>query len=57
MPDCTGYLTDNITYDCANAPVGGIEQNIVLINKDDIDVTSITTVAENDMVIATVSLK
>ncbi|MFL9845456.1 hypothetical protein [Flavobacterium rhizosphaerae] len=57
MPDCTGHLTADITFDCANAPVGGIEQNVILINKDDIDVTTITTDATNDMVITNVSLK
>lgn len=29
MPvDCTGYLTSDILYECENAPVGGIEQDI-----------------------------
>jgi hypothetical protein len=55
--DCTGNLTADIVFDCLNAPVGGIEQNVVLINKDDIDVTATTTSAENDMVIENLSLK
>lgn len=57
MPDCTARLTENIMFDCANAPVGGIEQNVVLINKDDIDVTSITTDLANDLVVNQISLK
>jgi hypothetical protein len=58
MPvDCTGNLTADIIFDCANAPVGGIEQNVVLINKDDIDVTSITVSPTNDMVVQSLSLK
>jgi hypothetical protein len=56
MPDCTGHLTANIIFDCANAPVGGIEQNVVLINKDDIDVTSITTDTANGLVVTALEL-
>jgi hypothetical protein len=57
MPtDCTGHLTANIIFDCANAPVGGIEQNVVLINKDDIDVTSITTDVANGLVVTALEL-
>lgn len=55
--DCTGHLTQDITFECANAPVGGIEQNVLLIHKDDIDVTSITTSAANHMIVTNLSLK
>jgi len=57
MPtDCTGHLTANIIFDCANAPVGGIEQNVVLINKEDIDITSIATDIANDLVVTQLQL-
>jgi hypothetical protein len=58
MPvDCTGHLTADIIFDCANAPVGGIEQNVVLINKDDIDVTNTTTDATNRILVSNLQLK
>ncbi|KGO91753.1 hypothetical protein [Flavobacterium subsaxonicum] len=55
--DCTGKLTANITFDCLNAPIGGIEQNIVLINKDDIDVTATTVSALNRLQVTGIQLK
>jgi len=58
MPvDCTGHLTASIVFDCANAPVGGIEQNIVLINKDDVDVAATTLDANNEIVVSAITLK
>lgn len=58
MPlDCTGNLTADILFDCANAPVGGIEQNVVLINKDDIDVAATTVDAENRILVTNLQLK
>lgn len=55
--DCTGKLTADITFDCLNAPIGGIEQNVVLINKDDIDVTATTTSATNRLQVTHIQLK
>ena len=58
MPlDCTGNLTADILFDCANSPVGGIEQNVVLINKDDIDTTATTTDATNRILLTNLQLK
>jgi len=58
MPvDCTGHLTADILFDCANAPVGGIEQNVVLINKDDIDVATTVTDAANRLLVTNLQLK
>ncbi|WP_294823630.1 hypothetical protein [uncultured Flavobacterium sp.] len=58
MPiDCTGSLTADILFDCANAPVGGIEQNVVLINKDDIDMTTTTIDAANRILVTNLQLK
>ena len=43
MPlDCTGKITANIVLDCENTPVAGLETNIVIINKDDIDYANCT---------------
>lgn len=58
MPvDCTGNLTADILFDCANAPIGGIEQNVVLIAKDDIDVVNTTTDATNRVLVTNLQLK
>lgn len=55
--DCTGALTADILFDCANAPVGGIEQNVVLINQDDIDRATTTTDASNRILLTNLQLK
>lgn len=58
MPiDCTGNLTADILFDCANAPVGGIEQNVVLINKNDIDVATTVTDPSNRVLLTNLQLK
>ena len=58
MPiDCTGNLTADILFDCSNAPVGGIEQNVVLINKDDIDFANTTIDATNRILLTNLQLK
>ncbi|RWW99713.1 hypothetical protein [Flavobacterium cerinum] len=58
MPvDCTGNLTADILFNCSNAPVGGIEQNVILINKDDIDVVSTTTDVTNRVLVTNLQLK
>ncbi|KAF2518250.1 hypothetical protein E0W68_09505 [Flavobacterium salilacus subsp. salilacus] len=58
MPvDCTGNLTADILFDCANAPIGGIEQNIVLINKNDIDLTATTIDGTNRILVTNLQLK
>lgn len=55
--DCTGNLTADINIDCSNAPVGGIEQNVVLINKEDIDVVATTLDETNRMLLTNLQLK
>jgi len=58
MPvDCTGNLTADIIFDCANAPIGGIEQNVVLINKEDIDVAATTVDDTNRILVTNLQLK
>ncbi|MES2484843.1 MAG: hypothetical protein V4581_02695 [Bacteroidota bacterium] len=57
MPDCTGNLTADIIFDCINAPMGGIEQNVVLINKADIDVAATTVDATNRILVTNLQLK
>lgn len=58
MPvDCTGNLTADILFDCSNAPVGGIEQNVILINKDDIDSANTTIDVDNRVLLTNLQLK
>ena len=39
---CDGLLTGDILFDCDNAPKGGIEVNVLLINIEDIDLSAVT---------------
>ena len=58
MPiDCTGKLTANIDVDCEQLPVGGLETNVVVINKDDIDYTLCTFDADNRLKMTLLKLK
>lgn len=58
MPiDCTGALTADILFDCENTAVGGIEQNVVLINQDDIDRATTTVDADNRILLTNLQLK
>jgi len=58
MPiDCTGNLNADILFDCANAPMGGLEQNIVLILKDDIDIANTVLDTDNRNVVKAIQLK
>lgn len=56
MSDCTGNLTADILFDCINAPVGGIEQNVLIVKKDDVKVSTITTDEDNDLVVTGLEL-
>lgn len=53
---CSGVMTDDILYDCANAPVGGIEVNVNLINVNDIDVAATTFSLTNKLVVTNLQL-
>ncbi|KGO88095.1 hypothetical protein Q765_03305 [Flavobacterium rivuli WB 3.3-2 = DSM 21788] len=58
MPiDCTGALTADILFDCENQGAGGIEQNVILINRDDIDRTLTTLDPTNNKVVSNITLK
>lgn len=58
MPiDCTGNLTADILFDCVNAPIGGIEQNVILIKKEDIDVAATTIDASSRVLVTNLQLK
>lgn len=58
MPiDCKGNLTADILFDCANAPIGGIEQNVILIKKEDIDTAATTTDASSRVLVTNLQLK
>lgn len=56
MSDCTGNLTADILFDCINAPVGGIEQNVLIVKKDDVKISTITTDPDNDLVVTGLEL-
>ena len=54
---CEGFITDDLLYDCANAPVGGIEPNVLLFNVLDIDYTATTRDATNPDIVTNFQLK
>jgi hypothetical protein len=57
MPDCTGLITGNFETDCDNLPLGGIETTMVLINKDDVDLSATTFHATNTALMTNLQLK
>lgn len=58
MPiDCTGSLTADILYVCENTAEAGIVQNVVVINKDDIDTVATTTDTSNRVKVTNLQLK
>lgn len=40
MADCFGILTNNFLFDCDNKPSAGLETNVVIINRADVNYTS-----------------
>ena len=46
---CDGLLTTDILFDCDNAPKGGIEVNVLLFNKEQIDISAVTFDAANKL--------
>lgn len=57
MNDCKGFLDGDIEYDCANGSVGGLETNVNIINRDDINQASITFDPNNKMIMTGFQLK
>ncbi|MEE1898041.1 hypothetical protein V1389_06830 [Flavobacterium rakeshii] len=58
MPiDCTSILTEEIKFDYAYAPVAGIEQNVILINKEHIDYANVVTDENNRVKTTNLQLK
>lgn len=56
MDECEGLLTGDILFDCENSPVAGIEVNVLLANRADIDYTSTTFDATNKMICTNLQL-
>ena len=57
MADCTGIITGGFTTDCDNLPLGGLETSIVLINRNDIDLTGTTIDGTNKTLMTNLQLK
>lgn len=53
--NCEDKLSADIIKDCDNKPIGGLEVSAVLINFDDIDKTTSTLDATNDLIITNLS--
>lgn len=54
---CEGLITADILFDCDNAPVGGIETDVLLFNVEDIDVSSLTYSPTNKILLTNFQLK
>lgn len=54
MSDCTSTLLHDINFDCVNSPIGGIEQNILIVKKKDI--TGATYSSTNPLVVTALQL-
>lgn len=55
MP-CEGILTADMLFDCLNGAVAGLEADVLLINRKQIDLNSITYDANNKMIMNTFQL-
>lgn len=53
---CDGLITADILYDCDNAPIGGLETDVLLFNVADIDVDAITFDAGNSDIVTNFQL-
>ena len=54
MSDCTSTLLNDITFECANAPIGGIEQNVLIVKKK--DVLNVTYDGTRPLVVTSIQL-
>ena len=57
MADCIGNLTKNYEIDCVNPPIAGIETQVVLINRADIDFAATTFDPNNSLLITNLELQ
>lgn len=55
--DCLGMLTGDILRDCLDNNVGGIEVNLLVFNKSDIDITATTFSATSPTTMTNFALK
>lgn len=53
---CDGLLTNDILFDCDNAPKGGIEVDVLLINREDIDLSAVTFDGANKLLMTNLQL-
>lgn len=53
---CLGKIADNITQDCDNPRIAGYENTAIIINRDDVDWSSVTYETGNKRIVKTLSL-
>lgn len=56
MAVCGGLLDGDILFDCDNQPIGGIEVNVVLINREHLDRSAITYDGANKILMTNLQL-
>ena len=54
---CTGLIDADILYDCDNGSVGGLEVDVVLINRADLDLAALTYDPANKLKLTNLALK
>lgn len=54
---CTGLIDADILYDCDEGSVGGLEVDVVLINRSEIDITALAYDATNKLKLTNLALK
>lgn len=57
MADCTGNITDDILLDCVNLPIAGLEVNMIIVNRKDVDLTATTFDVNNRLLCTNFQLK
>lgn len=57
MAECINKITENIEFDCDDKPIAGVENQIELINRDDIDLAATTFDVANPNLITNLVLK
>lgn len=54
---CDGLITSDILFDCDNPSIAGLEVNVLLFNRADIDLTAVTFDATNKLLMTNFQLK
>lgn len=57
MPNCDGLLTGDILFDCEAPAKAGLEVDVILLNREDIDIDATTVSPTNKILLTNLALK